>query len=64
MDAGRTYSAPGTGLDWQLDWSAPWEHLVKEARAWSLLEATEAPTGEDIFVAPTWIDRTDLPPER
>ncbi|WP_030850283.1 HEAT repeat domain-containing protein [Streptomyces sp. NRRL F-4474] len=64
VDAGRTYSVSGTGLDWQLDWSAPWEHLVEEARAWSLLEAAEAPVGEDIFVAPAWIDRTDLYPER
>ncbi|WP_405449330.1 HEAT repeat domain-containing protein [Streptomyces erythrochromogenes] len=64
VDAGRTYCVSGPGLDWQLDWRAPWEHLVEEARAWSLLEATEAPVGEDIFVAPTWIDRTDLYPER
>ncbi|MFJ3169426.1 hypothetical protein ACIPJK_01460 [Streptomyces roseus] len=59
-DAGRTYCVSGVGLDWQLDWSAPWEHLVEEARAWSLLEATEAPVGEDIFVSPTWIDTADL----
>lgn len=49
-----------TGLDWQLDWTAPWEDLVEEARTWSLLEATEAPSGENVFVAPTWIDCTDL----
>ncbi|MFF8266321.1 HEAT repeat domain-containing protein [Streptomyces sp. NPDC016562] len=64
VDAGRTYCVSGPGLDWQLDWRAPWEHLVEEARAWSLLEAIEAPVGNDIFVAPTWIDRTDLHPER
>ncbi|MFD4970263.1 hypothetical protein [Streptomyces sp. NPDC058424] len=29
----------------------------------SLLEADEAPVGDDIFVAPTWMDRTDLDPE-
>jgi hypothetical protein len=64
VDADRTYSVSGPGLDWELDWSAPWEHLVEEARAWSLLEATEAPIGSNILVAPTWIDRTDLHPER
>ncbi|MFI1657621.1 HEAT repeat domain-containing protein [Streptomyces sp. NPDC020472] len=64
VDAGRTYGVSGTGLDWELDWTAPWEHLVEESRTWSLLEASEAPTGDDIFVAPTWIDRTDLHPER
>ncbi|MFD4663491.1 MULTISPECIES: HEAT repeat domain-containing protein [Streptomyces] len=60
VDAGRTYGISGTGLDWELDWTAPWEHLVEESRTWSLLEASEAPTGNNIFVAPTWIDRTDL----
>ncbi|MFJ7202140.1 HEAT repeat domain-containing protein [Streptomyces sp. NPDC098789] len=64
VDAGHTYSVSGAGLDWQLDWAAPWEHLVEEARAWSLLEATEAPVGDHVFVAPTWIDRADLHPER
>ncbi|MFH9299297.1 HEAT repeat domain-containing protein [Streptomyces sp. NPDC017520] len=64
VDAGQTYGVSGTGLDWQLDWTAPWEHLVEEARAWSLLEATEAPVADNVFVAPTWIDRTDLHPER
>lgn len=64
VDASRTYCVSGPGLDWQLDWSAPWGHLVEEARAWSFLEATEAPVGEDVFVTPTWIDRTDLHPER
>lgn len=39
-------------LDWELDGTAPWERLVEEARAWSLIEATEAPVGENIFVAP------------
>jgi hypothetical protein len=63
VDAGRTYGVSGTGLDWELDWASPWEHLVEESRAWSLLEASEAPVGDDIFVAPTWIDRTDLHPE-
>ncbi len=64
VDAGRTYGISGPGLDWELDWTAPWEHLVEESRSWSLLEASEAPAGDDIFVAPTWIDRTDLHPER
>ncbi|MET9571821.1 HEAT repeat domain-containing protein [Streptomyces virginiae] len=64
VDAGRTYGISGTVLNWELDWTAPWERLVEEARAWSLLEATEAPVGENIFVAPTWIDRSDLHPER
>ncbi|MGW2109694.1 HEAT repeat domain-containing protein [Streptomyces sp. NPDC001948] len=64
VDAGRTYSVSDTGLDWELDWTAPWEHLVEESRTWSLLEASEAPAGDNIFVAPTWIDRTDLHPER
>ncbi|MGA5191995.1 HEAT repeat domain-containing protein [Streptomyces exfoliatus] len=65
VDAGRTYDVSSyTGLDWELDWTAPWEHLVEESRTWSLLEASEAPAGDDIFVAPTWIDRTDLSPER
>jgi hypothetical protein len=64
VDAGRTYGIFGTGLDWELDWTAPWEHLVEESRTWSLLEASEAPVGDTVFVAPTWIDRTDLYPER
>lgn len=64
VDAGRTYGISGTALDWELDWTAPWEHLVEEARTWSLLEASEAPAGDDILVAPTWIDRTDLYPQR
>lgn len=64
VDADRTYGISGTGLDWELDWSAPWERLVEESRMWSLLEASEAPAGDNIFVAPTWIDRTDLYPER
>jgi hypothetical protein len=64
VDAGRTYGICGTGLDWELDWTAPWEHLVEESRTWSLLEASEAPVGDNILVAPTWIDRTDLYPKR
>ncbi|WP_418958895.1 HEAT repeat domain-containing protein [Streptomyces tritici] len=64
VEAGGTYGVSGPGLDWELDWTAPWEHLVEESRTWSLLEASEAPLGDDIFVAPTWIDRTDLYPER
>ncbi|TKT02558.1 HEAT repeat domain-containing protein [Streptomyces lasalocidi] len=60
VDAGRTYGIPGPGLEWELDWTAPWDHLVEESRAWSLLEASEAPAGDDVFVALTWIDRTDL----
>ncbi|MFJ5077673.1 HEAT repeat domain-containing protein [Streptomyces sp. NPDC088553] len=64
VDAGRTYGISDTGLDRELDWTAPWEHLVEESRTWSLLEASEAPTAANIFVAPTWIDRSDLYPER
>ncbi|MFJ3998254.1 HEAT repeat domain-containing protein [Streptomyces parvus] len=64
VDADRTYGISGTGLDWELNWTAPWEHLVEESRTWSLLEASEAPAGDNIFVAPTWIDRTDLYPEK
>ncbi|MEU9398423.1 HEAT repeat domain-containing protein [Streptomyces sp. NPDC048242] len=63
VDAGRTYGVSGTSLDWQLDWTAPWEQLVEEARARSLLEATETPVADHIFVTPTWIDRTDLHPD-
>ncbi|MFE7619218.1 hypothetical protein [Streptomyces sp. NPDC057496] len=55
VDASRTYGISGPGLDWELDWTAPWEHLVEESRAWSLLEASEAPVGDNIFVAPTCI---------
>lgn len=32
------------------------EHLVEESRTWPLLEASEAPADDNIFVAPTWID--------
>ncbi|APE23675.1 MULTISPECIES: HEAT repeat domain-containing protein [Streptomyces] len=64
VEADRTYGVSGSALDWELDWTAPWEHLVDESRTWSLLEAAEAPVGDNIFVAPTWIDRTDLYPER
>ncbi|WP_329282610.1 hypothetical protein [Streptomyces sp. NBC_00691] len=62
VDAGRTYGISDTGLNWELDWTAPWELLVEESRTWSLLEASEAPIGDNVFVAPTWIDRTDLRP--
>ncbi|MEW2324152.1 HEAT repeat domain-containing protein [Streptomyces griseoincarnatus] len=64
VDAGSTYGISGPALGWELDWTASWEHLVEESRIWSLLEASEAPAGDDVFVAPTWIDRTDLHPER
>ncbi|MFF5401761.1 HEAT repeat domain-containing protein [Streptomyces misionensis] len=64
VDAGRAYGVSGPGLNWEPDWTAPWEHLVEESRARSLLEASEAPVGDDILVAPTWIDRSDLRPER
>lgn len=64
VDAGQTYGVCGIGLDWQLDWTAPWDHLVEEARTWSLLEAMDAPVRDNLFVSPTWIDRTDLHPER
>ncbi|MFE3630762.1 hypothetical protein [Streptomyces goshikiensis] len=60
VDAGRTYGISGTGLDWELGWIAPWQHLVEESRTWSLLEASESPAGSNVFVAPTWIDRADL----
>ncbi|MES4902191.1 MULTISPECIES: hypothetical protein [unclassified Streptomyces] len=55
---------PGATLDWELDWTAPWKHLVEESRTWSLREVSEAPVGDGIFVAPSWIDRSDLHPER
>ncbi|KES04062.1 hypothetical protein BU52_26810 [Streptomyces toyocaensis] len=64
VDASGTYGVSGPALDWELDWTAPWEHLVEESRTWSLLEASEAPTDDNIFVTLTWIDRTDLYPER
>ncbi|MFB7512813.1 HEAT repeat domain-containing protein [Streptomyces sp. NPDC056144] len=64
VDAGVTYGISGPGLDWELDWTAPWEHLVEESRSWSLLEASEAPVGDGVYVVPAWIDRTDLYPER
>ncbi|MGA5280382.1 HEAT repeat domain-containing protein [Streptomyces griseoincarnatus] len=64
VDAGSTYGISGPALGWELDWTASWEHLVEESRIWSLLEASEAPADDNIFVAPTWIDRTDLHPER
>ncbi|MFD7558069.1 hypothetical protein ACFV9E_26440 [Streptomyces sp. NPDC059835] len=60
VGAGRTCGVSDTDLDWKLDWTAHWEHLVEACRTWSLLEASEAPIGDDIFVTPTWIDRTDL----
>ncbi|MEU8772660.1 HEAT repeat domain-containing protein [Streptomyces sp. NPDC048606] len=63
VTAGRAYDLSGTSLDRELDWDAPWEHLVEESRTWSLLEASEAPIGDDVLVAPTWIDRSDLHPE-
>ncbi|MFG2998475.1 HEAT repeat domain-containing protein [Streptomyces sp. NPDC048340] len=64
VDAGRTYSVSDARLDWELDWTSPWEHLVEESRTWSLLEASEAPVADNVFVAPAWIDRIDLYPER
>ncbi|MGC3002615.1 hypothetical protein ACPF8X_30645 [Streptomyces sp. G35A] len=64
VEAGGTYGISDTGPDWEPDWTAPWEHLAEEARTWSLLEASEAPVGDNILVAPTWIDRTGLYPER
>ncbi|WP_342746937.1 CPCC family cysteine-rich protein [Streptomyces aidingensis] len=41
VDAGRTDGVHGPGLDREVDWTAPWEHLVEESRTWSLLEASE-----------------------
>ncbi|MFE5910849.1 HEAT repeat domain-containing protein [Streptomyces wedmorensis] len=64
VDAGRTYGVSDNGLGWELDWTAPWEHLVEESRTWSLLEASESPADSDVFVTPTWIDRADLFLER
>jgi hypothetical protein len=64
VDDGRTYGISGPALDGEIDWPAPWGHLVEESRTWSLLEASEALTSDNVFVAPTWIDRTDLYPER
>ncbi|MEU6671642.1 HEAT repeat domain-containing protein [Streptomyces sp. NPDC046727] len=60
--AGGTYGVSGTGPDWELDWTAPWDQLVEEARTWCLREAAQAPAGDDIFAVPTWIDHTDLRP--
>ncbi|MCX4715742.1 HEAT repeat domain-containing protein [Streptomyces virginiae] len=60
VDDGGTRWVRGPGLDRELDWTAPWERLVAQAREWSLLEATEAPVGDDVFVVPEWIDRSDL----
>ncbi|MFI9099538.1 hypothetical protein ACIGXA_03365 [Streptomyces fildesensis] len=59
LPGGQTHWISGLSLDWQL---GPWDYLVAEARAWSLLVATEGRGGENAFVSPTWIDRTDLPP--
>ncbi|MFJ5873407.1 CPCC family cysteine-rich protein [Streptomyces sp. NPDC093088] len=53
VDAGRTYRISGTGLDWEVDRTTPWEHLVEESRTWSPMGASEASTGSNIFVAPT-----------
>ncbi|GGY03737.1 HEAT repeat domain-containing protein [Streptomyces tanashiensis] len=64
VEGERTYHVSYTGPDWHPDWTAPWEELVKETRTQSLLEASEAPVGGNIFVDITWIDRTDLHPER
>ncbi|WP_392972704.1 hypothetical protein [Streptomyces sp. LN245] len=63
VDAGGTYYVSHTAPDWGLDWTTDWERLVEEARTCSLLEATEAPVGDNIFVDPVWIDRNDLNPE-
>ncbi|MFJ3900849.1 hypothetical protein [Streptomyces sp. NPDC090025] len=53
MGASRTYVISGTDLDWEPEWTAPWEHLVEESRTWPLLGASaSAPTGDNIFVAP------------
>ncbi|MET8899382.1 HEAT repeat domain-containing protein [Streptomyces sp. NPDC004538] len=34
VDACDTYGVSGPALDWELDWTAPWEHLVEESRTW------------------------------
>ncbi|MFF1510646.1 hypothetical protein [Streptomyces sp. NPDC058326] len=60
---GPSYDAPGRP-------SARFTEVINDLAdhaqviLWSLLEAAEAPVGDSIFVAPTWIDRTDLHPER
>ncbi|MFJ3928001.1 HEAT repeat domain-containing protein [Streptomyces sp. NPDC090022] len=59
---GRRYFPSWTRPDWQPDWYAPWADLVEETRTQSLLEATETPVGDDIFVDITWMNRTDLYP--
>ncbi|WP_374940084.1 CPCC family cysteine-rich protein [Streptomyces finlayi] len=43
-----------------------WPTMAGGANKVSLppFEATEAPVGDNIFVTPTWIDRTGLHPER
>ncbi|MFJ9852648.1 HEAT repeat domain-containing protein [Streptomyces sp. NPDC101150] len=62
VEGKKTYGISATGLQWELDWTAPWERLVEEARTWSLLEAAEAPAGENVFAYPAWIDRSDFQP--
>ncbi|NEC87441.1 HEAT repeat domain-containing protein [Streptomyces sp. SID12501] len=61
-DGDSTCLVSGPELDRQLDWTAPWPELVESAREWALLEATEAPAGENIVVTIEWIDHTDLHP--
>ncbi|MFD5637561.1 HEAT repeat domain-containing protein [Streptomyces sp. NPDC127077] len=63
VEAGGTYYVSHTTPDWGLDWAMDWPRLVEEARTCTLLEAAEAPVGDDIFVDPVWIDRNDLDPE-
>ncbi|WCD88427.1 putative phycocyanin operon protein Z [Streptomyces xanthophaeus] len=60
VEGKHTYWTRGPGLEWELDWTAPWPTLVEEARAWSLLEATESPSAEDTYVSITWLSPTDL----
>ncbi|MEU9104584.1 hypothetical protein AB0D54_09480 [Streptomyces xanthophaeus] len=60
VEGEHAYWTRGPGLDWELDWTAPWSTLVEEARAWSLLEATESPSAEDTYVSITWLSPTDL----
>ncbi|MFJ9418778.1 hypothetical protein ACIRPT_32165 [Streptomyces sp. NPDC101227] len=62
VEGKKTYGISATSPQWELDWTAPWERLVEEARTWSLLEAAEAPAGENVFAYPAWIDRSDFQP--
>ncbi|MEU9702675.1 HEAT repeat domain-containing protein [Streptomyces sp. NPDC047981] len=52
VNAGRTYGVSGPVLDWELVWTAPWEHLVEESRTLVPTGSLRSPAGDNIFVAP------------